>query len=99
MELENIVKIVEIGEDGIANEYLSKGYILLCVTAGNMEHSAYYSLGWDKTNGEIPKNPNYRSEDEKRYLLGPDYYKSEDSLSTDDLPDWAKDSNDPAEDK
>lgn len=76
MELENIIKIVAVSETSIANEYLSKGYILLAVAAGNIDHDTYYSLGWDKTKGNVPEFPNYRSEDEKRYLLGPDYYKS-----------------------
>lgn len=78
MELENIVKIVEVSGDEIANDYLNVGYILLCVTVGNEYCRASYSLGWDKTKGDAPQKPTYHSWQEKCTCHSPEDYQDDD---------------------
>jgi hypothetical protein len=62
METENIIRVIDIYKAKNANDYLEVGWILLGVTPGYMGCSTEYSLGWDKTKGEIPTEPKEKYE-------------------------------------
>ena len=64
MDLENITRVIKLGNSREVNRFLDYGWVLLHVgtesTDGKL-FTACYSLGWDKTNGEMKQPPDSQS--------------------------------------